>query len=337
MSDAAERKPRLAWALVAVAVVLSAGALTYRIARRAPTGETTQKSEDDCEKVEKACPIDTGAFQAPVVEVPPPAPAPAASAAPTAAAPSDSESARRKLEQVLASPGFQQVLARQVHTQLEEIDGAVHLDPTQKTKLGELLSRQAQAGVAMGAAVLGAGDAAAGKDDVFAIQREIDALLTPAQRKDYDAWKRARSEQARERQRDADERKLVDSLGLDPAQRDEVAKLVSESRFQPSPHLSDADRESLAQSKLGSREREAALERLLSQEVEDPELTAKLTSVLRPEQMDRYRQYLEAKRKQRDQLRTMFTAPRPPSTASNGAPPVAPPVAPQPLPSSPHE
>jgi hypothetical protein len=48
----------------------------------------------------------------------------------------------------------------------------VHLDPTQKTKLGELLSRQAQAGVAMGAAVLGAGDAAAGKDDVFAIQRE---------------------------------------------------------------------------------------------------------------------------------------------------------------------
>ncbi len=312
MSEAAAGQRRLAWTLVAVAILVGGGAVALRFVRSEAGGDGTKKPAEDCFKVEKGCPIDTGAFPAPVVEVPPAAPAsPSASTAQAPASPTsaDTESARHKLEQVLGSPGFQQVLARQVHTQLEEIDAALHLDPAQKTKLSELLTRQAAAGVAMGAAVLGAGDAAAGKDDVFAIQREIDALFTPAQREDYAAWKRAKTELARERQRDADERKLVDSLGLDPAQREEVAKLVDESKFQPSPTLSESDRETLAKSPAGSRERQEALDRLLRAEVEDPALTAKLTSVLRPEQMERYRQYLESKRKQRDQLRSLFVAP----------------------------
>ncbi len=321
MSEAAAGQRRLAWILVAVAILVGGGAVALRFVRSDAGDHDAKKPAEDCVKVETACPIDSGAFPAPVVEVPPPAPAappkpaPQAPAAPTSA---DAETARGKLERVLGSPGFQQVLARQVHTQLEEIDAALHLDSAQKTKLSELLTRQAAAGVAMGAAVLGAGDAAAGNDDVFAIQREIDALFTPAQREDYAAWKRAKTELARERQRDADERKLVDSLGLDPAQRDEVAKLVDESRFQPSPSLSESDRETLAKSPAGSRERQEALDRLLSAEVEDPALTAKLTSVLRPEQMERYRQYLESKREQREQLRALFVAP--PNAANPASP-----------------
>ncbi|MBK7976946.1 MAG: hypothetical protein IPK07_28025 [Deltaproteobacteria bacterium] len=268
------------------------------------------KKKDEPTKLEKGCPIDSGAFQAPpVVEVPPPAPAapaPAPAAAPSLDAAAQAESARRKLDEVLKSPGFRQVLDRQVHTQLEEIDAALHLTPEQKQKLSELFARQAQAGVAMGAAVLGGGDGAAGPDDVFAIQKEIENVLTPAQRRDYDAYKKAKAELARERQRDKEERSLVSSLGLDASQRDEVARLVSESGLEPAPAIGEVEREQLARTAPASAERSAAIAKLFEHDVEDPALTARLRAVLRPEQFARYEEYLARKRTQREQVKLML-------------------------------
>jgi hypothetical protein len=320
----AESEPRTGpspWVIVALLVAVGGAALgAIGALRGGPTSSTTSatksgaKSATDCvkepkkedKKPDKGCPIDSGAFQPPVVEVPPPAPAPPP--AKTSSTAADTESARQKLDQVLKSPGFQQVLDRQVHTQLEELDAALKLTPAQKQKLGELLARQAKAGVSMGAAVLGGGDAAGGPEDVFAIQREIEGLFTAAQRRDYETYRKAKSEQARERQRENEERSLVGSLALDPAQRDEVARLVASANVHPGASLGDAEREELARSKAGSPEREAAVEKLLSQEIEDPELTAKLRGVLRPEQFERYQEYLARKRTQREQLKALLGA-----------------------------
>lgn len=316
------------WVIVALVVALGVMAAAtvsmFRTPVPAPAGaakdcDDAGKKKDEPKVVEKGCPIDTGAFQAPpVVEVPPTAAAPAPpsppAAAPAGASAAQAESARRQLDEVLKSPGFRDVLDRQVHTQLEEIDGALHLSPEQKQKLGELLARQARAGVAMGAAVLGGGDAAAGPDDVFVIQKEIENLLTPAQRRDYDAYKKAKAEQARERQRDKEERSLAGSLGLDAAQRDEVARLISGSELGAGPILGEAEREQIARSPAGSAERNAAIAKLFEKDVEDPALTARLRSVLRPEQFTRYEEYLARKRAQREQVKLML---------GNGAQPAA--------------
>lgn len=322
------------WVIVAVVVAFGvmAGATVSMFRTPVPPPEGKASDCDDATRkpgepkvVDKGCPIDSGSFQAPpVVEVPPTAPAaPSASASPaspSAARPAagdaavQAESARRKLDEVLKSPGFKQVLDRQVHTQLEEMDGALHLAPEQKEKLAALLARQAQAGVAMGSAVLGGGDAAAGPDDVFAIQKEIEDVLTPAQRRDYDAFKKAKAEQARERQRDKEERSLVGSLGLDPSQRDEVAKLVSESSLQAGPAIGEAEREALARTAPGSPERDAAIARLFEKDVEDPALTARLTALLRPEQLARYQEYLARKRTQREQVKLMLAGGAAPAT-----------------------
>ncbi len=319
------------WVIVAVVVALGvmAGATIsmFRTPVPPPEGKASDcddatREKDEPKVVDKGCPIDSGAFQAPpVVEVPPTAAAaPPSPAAPPAAspaagdAPAQAESARRKLDEVLKSPGFKQVLDRQVHSQLEEMDGALHLAPEQKEKLAALLARQAEAGVAMGSAVLGGGDAAAGPDDVFAIQKEIEDVLTPAQRRDYDAYKKAKAEQARERQRDNEERTLVGSLGLDPSQRDEVSRLVAQSSLQAGPAIGEAEREALARTAPGSPERNAAIARLFEKDVEDPALTARLTAVLRPEQLARYQEYLARKRTQREQVKLMLAGGAAPAT-----------------------
>ena len=316
--------------VVAVGVMASATIAMFRNPVPPPVGAASNcdddgKKKDEPKVVEKGCPIDSGAFQPPpAVEVPPAAPGspPAAAAlqsAPPASASADSaaqaESARRKLDQVLKSPGFTVVLDRQVHTQLEEIDSALHLSAEQKQKLAGLLARQARAGVAMGAAVLGGGDAAAGPDDVFAIQKQIENLLTPAQRRDYDAYKKAKAEQARERQRDKEERTLVGSLGLDAAQSAEVSRLVGESSVSAGPIIDEAEREQIARSPAGSPERNAAIAKLFEKDVEDPALTARLRAVLRPEQFARYEEYLARKRTQREQVKLMLGSGAPSAAA----------------------
>lgn len=329
MTENRARRGLSPWVIVAVVVAFGvmAGATISMFRTPVPPPEGKASDCDDATRkkgepkvVDEGCPIDSGAFQAPpVVEVPPTSPA-APAASPSAASPAagdaaaQAESARRKLDEVLKSPGFKQVLDRQVHTQLEEMDGALHLAPEQKEKLAALLARQAQAGVAMGSAVLGGGDAAAGPDDVFAIQKEIEDVLTPAQRRDYDAFKKAKAEQARERQRDKEERTLVGSLGLDPSQRDEVAKLVSESALQAGPAIGEAEREALARTAPGSPERNGAIAKLFEKDVEDPALTARLTAVLRPEQLARYQEYLARKRTQREQVKLMLAGGAAPAT-----------------------
>jgi len=282
-----------------------------------PASHATAAPAADCASGDTSCSIPKPAPS--VVEVPPQSSA-------QAGAPMDPATARAKFDEMLKSPGVQQLLARQVHSQLEEIDAALHLTPEQKAKLATLLDRQMRAGVAMSAAVFGAGGGASA-EDVAGLQHQIEDVFTPEQREQYDQYRRTKSEQMRARQRDVEENSLIGALGLEASQREEVEKLVSASQAATPAALSDEERSELVRPSTSDSERSAAFKKMLDKDVEDPQLTSQLRAVLKPEQFERYQQYIARKQAERERMRAMLATPGP-ATSPPAPIPASPPAGP---------